>query len=374
MADENMTATPTANYFDAITDKIIDTVGISHIPFFQEQFVQAFIFLVLFYLISRIALWFFEVVLLKIAMKTRTTLDDMIVHRLKGPLSWLLLLIGIKLAVKSLNMNPALYVPLNRIVDSLMIIGIVFAITKLINTILKHWGESWSQKTNSSIDDDLIPLIRKTINVVSVIISIIYILVIWGIEVGPFIASLGIAGIAIGFAVQDSLKNIFGGISLILDKSFKVGDAIELDGGTSGTVLDVGIRSTKIKNWDSEILIIPNGELANARIINWAKPELQARAKLNFGVQYGSDIEKVRKLVLGIIDNMDQILKEPAPYVRFDALGESSLNFIVYFWVSDYSTRFRLKDELLTNIYNALNKEKIGIPFPTRTVYLHKTK
>lgn len=368
---ENASAIPTGNYLDKVTDQMIDFMGISHLPFFQNQFVQALVFLILFFILSKLVLGFFEIVLMKIALKTRTKLDDQIVERLKSPLSWLMLLIGVKIALKSLKFTESLSIIANRLTDSVLIVIITITIAKLINTILKHWGEAWSARTSSTIDDDIIPLLRKTVNVVGVVVGIIYVLVIWGIEVGPFIASLGLAGIAIGFAVQDSLKNIFGGISLILDRSFKVGDAIELDDGTSGAVLDIGIRSTKIKNWDNEILIIPNGELANARIINWAKPELQARAKVTFGVQYGSDIAKVKELVLKVIEGFDEIQKEPAPYVRFDALGDSSLNFIVYFWVDDYSKRFRLKDDLLTAIYNALNEHKIGIPFPTRTVYLH---
>lgn len=371
---QNASVIPTENYLDRITDQMIDYMGISHVPFFQNQYVQALVFLIVFFVLSKAALWFFEMVLLKIALKTKTSLDDLVLERLKSPISWLLLLIGLKLALKSINFSQSITLIANRLTDSFLIVIITITAAKLINTILKHWGESWSSRTHSNIDDDIIPLIRKTVNVVGVIVAIIYVLVVWGIEVGPFIASLGLAGIAIGFAVQDSLKNIFGGISLILDRTFKVGDAIELDDGTSGAVLDVGIRSTKIKNWDNEILVIPNGELANAKIINWAKPELQARAKVAFGVQYGSDIAKVRQIVYKALDGFDDVLKDPEPYVRFDALGDSSLNFIVYFWVDNYGKRHRLKDDILTAIYNALNENKIGIPFPTRTVYLKEEK
>ena len=182
------------------------------------------------------------------------------------------------------------------------------------------------------------------------------------------------AGLAIGFAVQDSLSNIFGGISLLLDKAVKVGDFVQLDSGESGEVIDVGLRSTKVKNWDNEVMIIPNGSLANSKFVNWKLPDLRARVVVPFGVEYGSDVKKVKKVVMDVIKKHKVILKDPEPAVRFLEMGDSSLKFSAFVWVDNISDKYGTKMILVEEIYDALNKNKIGIPFPTRTIYMKKAK
>jgi len=201
-----------------------------------------------------------------------------------------------------------------------------------------------------------------------------FILDLWGIQLMPLVASLGIAGIAIAFALQNTLGNIFGGISVVLDKSVKSGDVIRLDKDTYGTVLDVGFRSTKIRTWNNEVIIIPNGKLADSRIQNYILPEPSVRINLPFSVEYGSDIDKVKKVVLDEIKKLKNVLKDPKPKIMFLEMGDFSLNFKVYFWVPSFKERFKTKEKANCLIYDALNKAKIGIPFPTRTIYMKKRK
>ncbi len=200
----------------------------------------------------------------------------------------------------------------------------------------------------------------------------IFILDIWGIKVGPLLASLGIAGIAVAFALQSTLGNIFGGISLIVDRSITVDDFIKLDDGTEGFVKDIGLRSTKIKTLDGDLVILPNGKLSESKIYNYHKPLPTTRVTVEFGVKYGSDADKVKKVVLKELDDLKIILKNPAPKVIFNEMGDYALKFKAFFWISSIEKKLEAKEEAVAAIYNALNKNKIVIPFPTRTIYLKK--
>ncbi|MBI2647720.1 mechanosensitive ion channel family protein, partial [Candidatus Woesearchaeota archaeon] len=206
------------------------------------------------------------------------------------------------------------------------------------------------------------------------LIGLLFILPVWGVQIGPLLTSLGIVGIAIAFALQSTLGNIFGGMSIILDKSIKVGDKIKLDNETMGTVLDVGLRSTKIKTWDNELITIPNGKLADSRILNFIQPDPSVRIVIDFGVEYGSEPAKVRKIVLDAITKIHDVLREPAPKVLMMEMGDFALKFRTIFWVNTFDIKFDTKALATEEIYKTLRKEGIGIPFPTRTVYLKNSK
>jgi len=183
------------------------------------------------------------------------------------------------------------------------------------------------------------------------------------------LTTAGIAGIAISLAVKDSLTNVLGGIQLVLDKTFKVGDKVQLESGEMGVILDIGLRSTKLKTFDNEVIYIPNGSLANAKIKNFTQPDLSVRVNVNFGVEYGTDPEKVRQVIFDAIRKMDGILEDPPPDVQFLQMSDFSLDFVARVWVASYTEAYKTKLKLTEEVYRALNGAGIGIPFPTRTIY-----
>jgi MscS family membrane protein len=244
-----------------------------------------------------------------------------------------------------------------------------------VNTVIKLWGKKIAERTKSTFDDEVLPLIQSLSKIFVGIIVLLIVLDIWSIKIGPLLASLGIAGLAVAFAMQTSLGNIFGSISLILDKTFKVKDVIQLESGEIGQIVGIGLRSTKIKTFDNELLIVPNGMLATSKIKNLAKPNNVLRLVLPIGVAYGSDIDKVKKTLLTTLKNVKGVVhgnEKRKPLVRFNKMNDFSLDFDLVFFIEDYKERFDISDEILTKAYNELNKKKIDIPFPTRTVYLKK--
>jgi len=225
---------------------------------------------------------------------------------------------------------------------------------------------------SSSVRASLMSLIHGVLQFVLIALTLLYILEVWGIAIGPLLAGLGVAGIAVALALQPALANIFSGASVILDKSIKVGDLIYLDSETKGRVLKVGLRSTKILTFDNELIIVPNSKIADSKIQNIGEPEPKTRVVIPFGVAYGSDVGKVKKVVMTEIKKVKNFIDEPEPVVRFREMADSSLNFKAYFYVNSFINRFAAIDEANTRIYNALNKNKINIPFPQMDVHLKK--
>ncbi len=308
-------------------------------------------------------------VLKPLAKKTKTKIDDLIIKSMSSIIFYAVIVLGFKIGIQHLEFETAV---ISSIVNTLYIIIVVLLVIRIITNFAKHWLKEWASKTESTADDRLIPLVAKILKTVTIILGIFFIFDTWDINLSPLLATAGIAGIAIGFAVRDSLANILGGIQLVLDKTFKVGDKVELESGEMGTILDIGIRSTKLKTFDNEVIYIPNGSLANTKVKNFTVPDLSVRVNVNFGVEYGSNPEKVRNVVMEAIKKIDTVIEEPEPVVQFLNMSDFSLDFVTRVWVGSYTDAYSTKLKVTDEIYNALNRAKIGIPFPTRTVFTKK--
>lgn len=337
-----------------------------------NKYILALVVFVLFYVIAKLVIMISKNILLKIADKTKTQVDNLIIKRVNKPLSLIIFLIGIRISAVILKLSDRIETIIYQFIYSFIVIIITHVIIVVIDILIDNWGKAWAEKTKSKIDNQLLNIIHRFSKILLSILAILFILDVWGVKVGPLLASLGIAGIAVAFALKDTLGNIFGGISLIIDKTIKVGDIIELDANTKGRVLDVGLRSTKIRTFNNELIIIPNGKLANSKIENYVPPDPSVRVVVPFGVAYGSNIEKVKKIVLKEIAKIDDAMKDPEPVVRFREMANSSLNFKAYFYIDSYTKRFAAIDTANTMIYNALNKNKITIPFPQMDVHVKR--
>ncbi len=318
--------------------------------------------------LGKMVMFIFSQYLERFAAKTKNKFDDMIFEHTKRPLLYLLIAYGIKLALLNFGIDGTV----DKIIDSVMAAVFLFALLRGIDIVVETWAITFSKKTKTQVDDVLLPLLHKVTKVLFVVIGLLWVLKIWHVDITPYLAGVGISGIVLGLALQDSLKNIFGGVTLLLDKTYLIGDKIKLESGEIGTIHDIGLRSTKMVTVDNEIMYIPNGFLANSRVTNYARPDPKVRSSVSFGVEYGTDVEKVRKLVLAVLKETEGILADPAPSVQFTEMGDFALHFKANFWVEKWNQAYDRKLEATEKIYNALNKAKIGIPFPTQTVYLKK--
>lgn len=343
------------NIINEVTQFIWGNIALRFLAILIITFIAAFLVKV-----------FLKTVLKPLTKKTKTKIDDIIIKGLSSIAFYVILLIGIKIGLSQFQLTTDVF---QNIVSTLLVLILSIFLFKIIGHFAHLWMKEWKFKTKTTADERLIPFIQKVLKAIVIVLAIIFIFSAWNINISPLLATAGIAGLAIGLAVKDSLNNILGGLQLVLDKTFKVGDKVQLESGEMGVILDIGLRSTKLKTYDNEVIYIPNGFLANAKIKNFTHPDISIRVNVEFGVVYGSDTEKVRQVVLDAMRKIETVLEEPEPIVQFLKMSDFSLDFIARGWVKEYTQAYSTKVRMTDEIYNALNRAGIGIPFPTRTVY-----
>ncbi|MDP4039743.1 MAG: mechanosensitive ion channel family protein [Candidatus Pacearchaeota archaeon] len=337
-----------------------------------NDYLRAFVVLLIVFAVVRAILIIIEKIAVKLTSKTKTDVDDKFITKTSKPITALVFLIGIRVAVNEILLTEYLANVINQVIWSFIVVCIGFIVYYFIDIVLFVLiGKAMKGESNSA-RKSLMGLLHSIMQVVFIAIVLLYILEVWGIQIGPFLAALGIAGLAVALALQPAMSNIFSGVSIILDKSVKVGDLIYLDDTTRGRVNRIGLRSTRIITFDNELIIVPNSKVADNRIQNIGEPELKTRVVIPFGVAYGSDVDKVKKVVLAEIRKIKHFISEPEPVVRFLEMANSSLNFKAYFYVDSYENKWIAIDEANTRIYNILNKNKVLIPFPQMDVYLKR--
>ena len=220
----------------------------------------------------------------------------------------------------------------------------------------------------SSVDEALVSFLRSLISMLLKVMVYISALGMLGIEMTSFIAVLGAAGLAIGLALQGSLSNFVGGVLILFFKPFKVGDFIER-GSESGTVEKIDILHTHLNTPNNQLIVIPNGQLANSPVVNYSAKETR-RAVFPVGIGYGSDINKAREVILRVLNEDERVLQEPAaPMVVLTNLGDSSLDLSARAWTTKENYWGFFWDNL-EKIKEELDKEGIEIPFPQRDIHI----
>jgi MscS family membrane protein len=338
----------------------------------SNEYVLALIVLVGTLFVFRIFFSLAQKIMIGLTRKTKTDVDDIIVQKSSKPLTLLSLLLAFRFAVEELSFAENFVLIFSRILYSAAVIIVGYIIYVIIDTALIRGWSHLSKKTKVDLDENLTTLFHGTLKFALVILAILYILDLWGVAIGPLLGALGIAGLAVALALQPTLSNIFSGVAMILDKSVRIGDWVVLEDGMWGVVEKIGIRSTKFRTFDNEMLIIPNSKFADSRVQNVSLPEPKARIVLPFGVAYGSDVDKVKKIVSAEIEQLPHIDKSEGIHIRFMEMGDSALKFKAYFYVESFEFRLGVLEEANCRIYKALGKAGIQIPFPQMDVHLKK--
>ncbi|MFZ5481703.1 MAG: mechanosensitive ion channel family protein [Myxococcota bacterium] len=197
-----------------------------------------------------------------------------------------------------------------------------------------------------------------------------------GVEIAPIITALGVGGLAVALALQDTLTNFFAGIHILLERPFHIGHYIQLEDKREGHVFDIGWRTTRIKTLDDDVVVVPNSKIAGSTILNFHMPFPRSRVSVVVGVDYASDPARVRDVLQDELDRAARevplLLQEPAPAVLFEEMGEFALRFGLRFWIKDIATQPRALDAVNHRVFARLRAEGIKIPFPTRTLHLEK--
>jgi small-conductance mechanosensitive channel len=310
----------------------------------------------------------------RIALFTETDLDDRILQRIIPHISRLLFMSGIYLAIRSLPLHAKLVQLFSGILFVVLVI-VLFSLVYNALDELMHWYMNGRQEgSRELISRNMIPFAEKLAMLFLMGTALIIILKHFNYDIVSVVTALGIGSLAIGLAAKDTLANMISGFTLMLDQPFRIGDRIQLSGGQIGDVVDIGLRSTKIKTLDNQLLVIPNSDLCNTMLTNQAFPNASVKGRINVGVAYGSDVESVKKLLVDTALECEGVLSEPVPEAYFTSFGDSALNMALFFWVNEYATLFTVTDRVNTSILSSFRESGVEIPFPIRTVNLKSDK
>lgn len=216
-------------------------------------------------------------------------------------------------------------------------------------------------------------LINNFFSIVIYLLAIIVILGYFKLDITPLLAGVGVGALAIGLALQSTLANFFAGLHIVSDQPIRVGDFIELDKDTMGFVEDIGWRSTRIKTMTDNLIIVPNGKLADSTILNYSMPKQDMSFWVHCGVAYESDLEKVEQVTIevarGVQQNFPGAVKDFEPMFRFREFGDSNIDFIVILRVEEPMKRYIVRNEFIKRLKERFDKENIEISWPIRKIY-----
>jgi len=313
---------------------------------------------------------FFGRILRRFTSFTKNTLDDAILEAIAPPLYWLALIYAFQFAHSSLSNNfEQLQFDFDQIYFVLFSLVGFIAAWRLIGKIADWYGKQLATTGEIELGEQLLPFFRRVILIILTLIVIIILLGHFNVEVSGLVTTLGIGSLAIALAAQATLSDTINGFVIMVDRPYRIGDRIEIqDLDTWGDVVDIGLRSTRIRTRDNRMVIVPNSVIGKSLIVNHSYPDTQYRIQIHVGVAYGTDIEKARKVLVEAVSKVEGVLSDHPVEALFLEFGDSALIFRVRWWLDSYIDTRRMVDSVNTAMYNALNEAGIEIPFPQRVV------
>lgn len=316
--------------------------------------------------------------LIPLSKKTPGTFDTALFEAIDGRAQWVVLAMGLHLGASLAFTGAAMQTyrahQLWRVCTGVLYINLVLAITMAIYALTKGavdwYAENFAERTQTRFDDQAVRLFNRFAKLVFLFIALTIMFKHFNVEITGLLATAGIASLAFAFAAQDTLANMISGVILMFDRPFKRGDRITLPSGDLGDVIEIGLRSTKVLSFDQTVIVIPNAALAKSTIVNHNAPDSKIKIRHSLGVAYGSDMHKVKSIIMDILRAHPDILDDPEQEVFFTGFGDSSLDLAIRFWITDYRQRLRVLDEVNMAIKDRFEAENVEIPFPQRDVYI----
>lgn len=244
---------------------------------------------------------------------------------------------------------------------------------RLLNASLDTLRRHVAARTENKVDDIVFDLLHRFSGVLIYATAVVIALDVLGINVMPFIAGAGVAGLAVGFAAKDTLSNLIAGVLLIIDRPFEIGDRIEVwsaprDSATWGDVIDIGLRATKIKTTDNIIIIIPNNEIMKRDIVNYTHLSTRIRVRINIGVSYDADTVRAKAAILDVANAINWVSRAPEPKVVVRHFGESSVDLQLRVWIEDARKRMDTISTITDRVKERFAEDGIEIPYPKRDI------
>ena len=306
--------------------------------------------------------------LLRWAATTPWKGDEVVLRAVRG-LTWLWLsLMGVHLAAQLAPLPPVLATIVSRLVEILVIMSLTVALARIATSALTLYAQAIAFRGSATV----IPLLARMIIFT---LGGLVILQTEGISIAPILTALGVGGLAVALALQDTLGNVFAGLNTLIAGQIRPGDFIKLDADNEGWVIDVGWRNTSIRTMANNIIVVPNKRLAESVVTNYSRPESHLALGVVVGVAYESDLEEVERVLLGLVTEIaaahpGAVLADPPPAVRFLSFAESSIETRVSMFVRDIEAFYLMRHLLVKAVHTCLGQAGISIAYPTRTMIM----
>ncbi len=337
--------------------------------FGNNAWIQALVIIVF----SFLSAWIFDRFIIRmiknLARKTRIDFDNQLIELLHGPIYSSVILLGLGLAAQRIGFeDPFKFIVYSSLQSIAYVIWTVLLL-RVTRLVLGHIARN--DRHINILHQQTLPLFENIANIAIFVFAIYIIFSTWHIDMTAWLASAGIVGIAVGFAAKDTLANLFSGVFILADAPYKIGDFVVLDSGERGEITHIGIRSTRLLTRDDVEVTVPNSVMGNTKIINESGgPAEKYRIRISVGVAYGSDIDKVREILMNIALSEEAVCEDPEPRVRFRSFGASSLDFQLLCWIDQPVLRGRTIDALNSRVYKRFIEEEIEIPYSKQDLYI----
>jgi len=338
--------------------------------FIDNQYIRVIVILFIAYIVGLI---FDKVIHRKIkkwVAKTSFKYDDIIVNSFDNISLYLFLLLGAFIGLQSINISSNIY----NIVEKIILILLIFLIIIAGSRIAVGFIDNYTEKINQYLPKSSI--FQNITKILIFSIGALIILQTLGISITPIITAMGVGGLAVALAFQETLSNLFAGLNILASRQIKIGDFIKLDNGIEGFVEDISWRYTIIKQMPNNMVIIPNSSLASAIVTNFNLPDKEMNIIVQVGVSYDSDLEFVEKVTLEVAKDVMKTfpggVPEFEPLIRFHTFGDFSINFNVILRAKEYADQFPIRNEFIKRLHKKYKEVGITIPFPITTVELYK--
>ena len=320
-----------------------------------------------FFFVFSLAVYYVLGRLLARAKQTSVNWDNAVLERLKKPISLYVLLLGVYFAVLQLPFFAQATDSLTSAFFVFSVLLFAFLLTRILGVVVKHQIQVGHEHEHTPRLFDLV------ISIVVFTLAGIMILQHYNIEITAIVAALGIGGLAVGLALQDTLTNLFAGLHLITAKPIRIGDYIELPDGREGYVTDITWRSTRLRQIPNNIVIVPNRRMTDSILVNDSLPEQQISCVVECGVDYTSDLAHVERVTLEVARDVQASVegarKDWDPFMRFHTFGDNNIDFTTYLRAEDYFARLVVTHEFIKRLKSRFDAEGIEISWPIRKVY-----
>ncbi|MFG2978641.1 mechanosensitive ion channel family protein [Streptomyces sp. NPDC048331] len=304
------------------------------------------------------------------AARTRWQGDDIIVDALRTIAPGAALIAGAAVAGTTLPLTARVSGFVNQSLTALLILIATLSAARVVAGLVQSVAGARTGVAGSAT------IFVNITRIVVLVMGVLVALETLGVSIAPLVTALGVGGLAVALALQDTLANLFAGVHILASKTVQPGDYIRLTSGEEGYVVDINWRNTVVRNLSNNLVIIPNGRLARTNMTNFTQPEAQFSILVQVGVGYESDLEHVERVTLDVVGKVMAHVDGADPAhegaVRFHTFADSRINFTVILGVGEFSDQYRIKHEFIKRLHERFRAEGISIPAPTRTVALHQ--